>query len=182
MTAVLGFEPLDPSPVIDAEVCRLVGLPGHESYGAQAPGDDHRDRIWCWDDFKSEVERAIADANKRGAGDWRHGSKLLTLVNYPTVSSSDSAAFRAIDKIVAYAAKVSVHNRAVGPWACHVLWHLGKSDERAFFEYGRTRAEAICAVVLSMRDVLAQKPLVDCAGGEAFDGDPSRVLGGQVSP
>lgn len=69
----------------------------------------------------------------------------------PDYAKSELRALEVLDTLVGRGAKVSVHNRAVGPWACWIGWDLGTKEEGTQFAYGETRPLAICRASLVPR-------------------------------
>lgn len=64
-------------------------------------------------------------------------------------SEDIAAAWLVVDRLVSLGARVNVMNRAVGPWACHLILRIGTPDERTLMEYGETPALAICRAALA---------------------------------
>ena len=67
-----------------------------------------------------------------------------------TALLDEMEAWDILDELVAAGARVSVQNRAVGPWACHIV-RFTKAGERVVYETGASRAEA-------MRKAIAKVP------------------------
>ena len=133
--------------VLNEDVCKALGISGFLTYHAVAPGSERAS--WYADDFRHLVQQAIDEANQRGPGDWRFGSTLREVTIYPDVSRNLGAADQVIDRLVERGARVSLHNRAVGPWGFLIIFDIGTPTERQFFEYGTTKAHAICLATLA---------------------------------
>lgn len=148
----VGVASIEPGPLLDEQVCTLVGIKGSPLYFVHAP---ERDGSWHVFEFRSEADRAIAEANARGFADWRFGSAVREVTKYPTVSAGDVGMGQVADALVARGAKVSVSNRAIG-WRCHLIVNPGRARECQVDGEGGTRALAVCAAVLAAAEALRQ--------------------------